>query len=210
MYVDIIFALFNCLLCFWRVVATIRSRRLISVAWFLIAYFALFFLPVAMTKEMSWYRGFRAEFVKVGYPTIHKVIIYVLIFNIIFAISEVLISRLLFRKNGQTTLRWQLDSQEQNLRILNAVLGLFWFVGGGVVYMANSQQYLSGLRRGGKLGGGFSLGLQPAYRNHSYAKKMDSGDRALFAISLQCCALGCAFLCSPITSANHINWFLPG
>jgi hypothetical protein len=131
MKVDLALAILNILICGWRLFATLRSGRLIAVPWFLMTYFAIFFIPVALTDQVKWIRGFFAEPATAEHAVIHKVMLFVLAFNVIFAISEIVCWRLLFRQKD-TRLEWTLALPSFERTVLNVVYSAYWLIGGGL------------------------------------------------------------------------------
>lgn len=124
MYIELVLAILNVILCAWRFIATLRAGRLISTAWFLILYFAIFFIPVSLETEINWIRGFYAQPEKAGQDVIHKVIWFVLIFNLIFALTEMLLWHLVPKPRQR--FNWQLPRNSARLRNLTAVLFVCW------------------------------------------------------------------------------------
>jgi hypothetical protein len=127
MLINPLIASLNLTLCCWRFASSLKASRIISIIWFLFGYFAVFFIPVSLEKEMIVYRGFFAEIVRIGESTIDKTILYVFVFNIIFAISEVLFGRLLGGSNRG--IQWSLDKKNFGLNLIICVLLLYWTIG---------------------------------------------------------------------------------
>src|SRR5690606_1757865 len=88
-------ATFNLLIAAIRLYQTLKQRRLICIAWFLIAYFSVFFLPVSMETELLHFRGFTAETISVKGSSIDRTLIFVLAFNLIFLLGESVASAIL-------------------------------------------------------------------------------------------------------------------
>ncbi len=129
MSVDIAIALLSASLCVWRAVAAIRAGRLAAIFWVLIAYFAVFFLPVAATDEFVWRRGFLDESITTTHALIHKTLLYVLAFNAVMAAADVLLCRL-FAPRGGAVLRWAIEPGRTDWRAAQALLAVYWIVGG--------------------------------------------------------------------------------
>jgi hypothetical protein len=138
MYFYLIIAILNLLLCLLRFISTVKSQRIISLVWFLFAYFAVFFIPVSLTEKMTIVRGFIDSQVTVKEATFHNAIIFVFIFNLIFLISEFLIWRLLpFPK---IRFNWRFSRISPQLTRLSYILFLFWLIGGVWYYIQTSSQ----------------------------------------------------------------------
>lgn len=80
-FLNFIFSALRLYFCF-------KARRLISIAWFLIAYFSWFFIPVVMGGSFKHYRTFPGELVTITNETIANAIVFIFIFNVIFFITE--------------------------------------------------------------------------------------------------------------------------
>lgn len=127
--VDIAIAVLNAALCIWRAVAAIRAGRLAAIFWVLIAYFAVFFLPVAATEEIVWRRGFLDEVITTRHDIIHKTLIYVLAFNVVMIAADVLVGRLL-RPKSSAAPGWEIDAAQGSWRVVQSLLVAYWLFGG--------------------------------------------------------------------------------
>lgn len=130
MTADIAIAVLNSALCIWRAVVAIRAGRLAAIFWVLIAYFAVFFLPVAATDEIVWRRGFLDESITTTHAIIHKTLVYVLAFNVVMIAADVLVGRVLRPKAGAATVRWEIDPTRGEWRVAQSLLAAYWVVGG--------------------------------------------------------------------------------
>jgi hypothetical protein len=126
---DLSLALINVALCWWRAIATMRQGRLIAVIWILIAYFAIFFVPVSLTDDVKFIRGFFAEPEIASHEVIHKVMIFVVIFNLIFAFAEALLWRLV-AGTRRPPVDWRLSMPPADWERLRAIFLMYWLVGG--------------------------------------------------------------------------------
>jgi hypothetical protein len=130
MQVDLVLAVLNILLCGWRAIVTLRKGRLIAIPWILITYFAVFFVPVSLTDEVKWVRGFFAEPAVADHTVIHKAMLFVVAFNAIFAVSEMLCWQLM-RRQRDPRLEWTLSLAATERRVLYTVFSAYWLIGGG-------------------------------------------------------------------------------
>lgn len=127
-WIDVALALINVAVCVWRLSASVRSRRLISIVWFLILYFSVFFIPVALTSEFEFVRGFVDEHQTVRHESIHKVVLFVFVFNGILALSESMFAKLcsgVFRKSA-----WTMPERLANEGYIGVVYLFYWAIGG--------------------------------------------------------------------------------
>jgi hypothetical protein len=88
----LVVAVLNFVMCAGRLLVCLRNGRLQSVMWFLITYFSFFFIPLALEKEVWHYRGFVGDYLVVRQSGILDTLWYVLSFNAIFLIADVLFS----------------------------------------------------------------------------------------------------------------------
>jgi hypothetical protein len=129
MSVDLLLALLNVGFCLWRLVATMRRGRLMALVWFLMTYFACFFIPVALTDHISFTRGFYSEAETADHGTIHNVLLFVIMFDFLFAVAEHLCWWCLNRREGMR-LTWKVEMSDAQWELLLVVFGLYWVVGG--------------------------------------------------------------------------------
>lgn len=127
MGVDLSLAIANIALCVWRLIAAFRARRLMAVLWFLLTYFAIFFVPVAMEAQVNWIRGFLDERVSAGRPEIHNVMLFVCAFNAVLALADAL----LWRLSSRSTVggHWRIERNASALGPLLWILLAYWGVG---------------------------------------------------------------------------------
>jgi hypothetical protein len=102
----LLIAIANFIVSLLRLYFVMRKGRLITIAWFLIAYFSWFFIPVVMGGEFIHIRGFTDEATRITGFDIRKTINMVFLFNIIFLISEFIFW--LFMKPNKVDVSWQL------------------------------------------------------------------------------------------------------
>lgn len=135
-YLSISIAAINLTVSVVRLWRALVSRRLIAVVWLLIAYFSLFLVLLAVNGPYGMYRGFIGERVTVKVETIQYVCEYVLIFNILFALSEIGVWKIFGLK--RTQIEWRLSTQYPGLSILKMVF-LGFLVGGTILYWFTMQ-----------------------------------------------------------------------
>lgn len=134
----LLIALANLAFCGSRLYATLRSGRFIAIVWFLLTYFAVFFLPVSVEQEIRHMRGFTAQVVTISRDDIYSVIIFVFCFNLIFFMSEYLFSRIF--NTGRLRTDWTLSTKDKYFTRLEYIFaGLLVF--GTVVYGLTSQAH---------------------------------------------------------------------
>lgn len=129
MTLDIALAVISGALCVWRAVAAIRAKRISAIFWMLIAYFSLFFIPVAATEELRIWRGFLSEAIRVPHSVIHKAMLYVLAFNILLAATDIVVA-LIFRNQRASVSPWEHDASARGWTLVQNVLWAYWLVGG--------------------------------------------------------------------------------
>ena len=122
-----------CVVRLWRALVT---RRLIAVVWLLTAYFSLFLVLLALDGPYGMYRGFVGERVIVSTETIRYVCEYVLIFNILFAISEISVWKVMGLKRDQ--IKWQLITRDPRLSLAKMAF-LSFLIGGAILYWFTMQ-----------------------------------------------------------------------
>lgn len=127
MGVDLGLAIANIVLCAWRLTAAFKSRRLMAILWFLLAYFAIFFVPVALETQVTWMRGFLDERVTAGRVEIHNVMLFVFAFNLVLATADALFWKLFGSSNGGP--QWRLERSAPALGQLFWILIGYWIAG---------------------------------------------------------------------------------
>ncbi|MCX6599989.1 MAG: hypothetical protein NT025_00275, partial [bacterium] len=138
MNINLALALLNVILCWWRFVAALRARRLTSIPWFLLAYFSIFFIPVSLEESISWTRGFFAEAVTAGPEEIHRAILFVVLFNMVFSFADKVGELLIARRGPQAI--WILPSRTATLNKLSRILGGLWVVGSAWYFWTTRTQ----------------------------------------------------------------------
>jgi hypothetical protein len=113
--IPVTIALLNLLLSLGRLYATFSQRRLIATVWFLISYFSFFELLLVFHGPFSHLSGMYGKMIYVNYDTIEYVSGYVLVCNILFAVSEMVVWRLFGRRCTDET--WRVP---RNFRLANA------------------------------------------------------------------------------------------
>lgn len=139
-----ILAVCNIALCGWRFFATLNAGRMISITWFLMAYFAIFFLPLSFEFEIKWIRGFFAEPATAHFTEIVTTFYFTVLFNILFAATEIILWALIKPKTPRFD--WVLSKQDLSYRPLIALLFAYWLIG-SVWYLyetmsSNYRQYV--------------------------------------------------------------------
>lgn len=127
MGVDLGLAIANLLLCGWRLFAALQTRRLMTLLWFLLAYFAVFFIPVTLETEVGWVRGFVGEQVTAGRVQIHNVMLFVFSFNLVLATADALLHKLFSRPVASS--HWRLEPGAPGLGPLLWILLCYWIAG---------------------------------------------------------------------------------
>jgi hypothetical protein len=127
MGIDVGLAIANIILCVWRLIAAFRARRLLAILWFLLAYFAIFLVPVALETEVSWVRGFLDERVTAGRAEIHNVVLFVCAFNGVLALADALTWKLF--GGSRAGAQWRLEPNAPTLGPLFLILLGYWVVG---------------------------------------------------------------------------------
>ncbi len=117
----------NIALCGWRFYIALRSGSLLATVWVLMLYFAFCFIPVSLTEEIAWTRGFFGEKVVAESTAISQTMIYVFCFNLIFAVTEMALRRLLPPPRHRFS--WRLPQRSARLNTLLLILGVFWLIG---------------------------------------------------------------------------------
>jgi hypothetical protein len=128
MGLDLTLAIANIVLCTWCLIAAFRARRLMAILWFLLAYFAIFLVPVALETEVSWIRGFLNERVTAGRTEIHNVVLFVFVFNVVLALADALTWKLF--GSSRPGAQWRLEPSSPALKPLFGILLSYWIVGG--------------------------------------------------------------------------------
>lgn len=80
----------NLLMCFWRLIVTIRMRRLISGVWFLTTYFSACMLIYGSNTPIRHHAKFSDQIWIIQIDSIHSNLLFVLGFNILLALGEML------------------------------------------------------------------------------------------------------------------------
>lgn len=84
-------SIINFLFCFIRLLFSFKNNRLISIQWFLIAYFSFHFIFVVNDGEFYHFRNFINDSQKITIQTIRFCTYYILSFNLLFFLSETII-----------------------------------------------------------------------------------------------------------------------
>ncbi|MEY4588598.1 MAG: hypothetical protein RL497_674 [Pseudomonadota bacterium] len=87
-------AIANIIIAFAGLYLSLKQHRLGTVVWFLISYFMLWFIPVALTDEITHIQKFTNGTIKIDQESIGKTLIFILAFNIIFFISDIVFYRM--------------------------------------------------------------------------------------------------------------------
>lgn len=119
--------LLNVGLCIWQLYVSLKKRRLVTISWLLMLYFALCFIPVSLTEEISWIRGFYYEYKVAKTEDIRKTLVFLLIFNIIFFLSDALLCLFTPRPSGHFS--WILPKQNSQIRLLLTFMSILWLIG---------------------------------------------------------------------------------
>lgn len=127
MGLDLGLAIANIALCVWRLTAAFKARRLMAILWFLLAYFAIFFVPVSLETQVSWIRGFVDERVTAGPAEIRNVMLFVCAFNLVLATADALVWKLFRSSNGGS--QWRLERSAPALGPLSWILLGYWIAG---------------------------------------------------------------------------------
>jgi hypothetical protein len=127
----------NILLCFWRTGTALKNRSLLLVPWALISYHAIFFIFPVIEGQYTKYKAFNGTIVTVRESTIYDMCVYVVLFNSIFAITEIFVRY--FIKAKQTN-NWELSKSDTWLNCACTIYGLFLF-GGSVFYFIKMQGF---------------------------------------------------------------------
>lgn len=133
-------AIINLILACWRLYRSLQGLRLIAMSWLLLAYHGLFLIPLTISGKFSTYRNFVGDVLVVSPETIRYLALFVLAFNAVFAVAEVLTWRVSSGK-GLRPAAWELRGDPTWLKgakgiLLGCLLGgaiLYWFKmeGGG-------------------------------------------------------------------------------
>lgn len=129
-YLTFSLALLNFLIASGRFIYCIRTKRIISIIWFLIAYFSFFFLPVAMLDSYPHLQGFSAHIMTIESKRIETTCHYIFFFNLIFLASEIIIGKM--ARLDYKSRDWSLPKRSKNLDKVSLVYFLFLFVGGSL------------------------------------------------------------------------------
>lgn len=104
------FAIANALLCLTRLVICLRDSRIQSVMWLLMTYFSIFFIPLALEKELWHYRGFTGDYLVIKESEIFRTVVYSFLFNLTYLIFELIFSALFRSRSNMTSLATPTDS----------------------------------------------------------------------------------------------------
>lgn len=131
----LLIASLNFLLCTGRLLWAFRNARVIAIVWCLITYHSFFLLLLVIEGGFITFKGFSGVSVKIGEDIIGLVCIFVLVFNIIFCLVEVLAYKI-FRPKA--AISWDLPKKnKETLHIQIVLLGCL--IGGGIFYWLNMQ-----------------------------------------------------------------------
>lgn len=128
---DLMLVVANVLVCAWRCGMNLRRGSLLWIAWALLTYFALCCVPLAGTQELSWYRGFTAEFVTAKHDSIEKALRFALAFSAVMALVDVVLSRIWRREAGPAD-AYPVSEHGMRWVGLRWLLLGFWLVGGAI------------------------------------------------------------------------------
>ncbi|MFO0705226.1 MAG: hypothetical protein U0412_00075 [Nitrospira sp.] len=126
--VDLLLAFTNVALCWWRCIAVLRAKRLVAIAWMLLGYFSLMFIPVVVADEFTFVRGFFDESEIVARESIHKMMVFVLLFNGILVFGDV-IWGLLF-DGSKREINWNFELPPNQQISLALMYLAYWILGG--------------------------------------------------------------------------------
>lgn len=84
----LVIAAINFLMCAIRLYVVLRAKRLISIVWFLITYFSMWYIIVATQGSFTRFREFSGLRLQITDNTIYQLGVYMLIFNFIFLCAE--------------------------------------------------------------------------------------------------------------------------
>jgi len=131
-------AVLNFLLSTIRLLYCAKNKRLMSVIWFLIAYFSFFFIPVSFESSITHYRGFSGDSIIITKADIFKSILYVFIFNSLFFLTEWSVWKLIRIKINRD--KWVFNRKNRYLRKLQFIYGLILIVS-SIVYGITTQDH---------------------------------------------------------------------
>lgn len=123
-------ALVNLVVVSTRFIYCIRAKRIISVVWFLIAYFAFFFLPVAALTSYTHFQGYTAQTLTIDSARIESTCYYILGFNLIFLVSEIILGRMASLRHLRQEVA--LPEKSRQLDRLSAIYLAFLLIGGSL------------------------------------------------------------------------------
>ncbi len=131
-------AVLNFLLSISRLLYCAKNKRLMSVIWFLIAYFSLFFIPVSFESSITHYRGFSGDSIIITKSDIFKSILYVFIFNLLFFLTEWGLWKLIRIKRSRN--KWIFNKKNIYLSKLQFIYGLM-LIFGSITYGITTQDH---------------------------------------------------------------------
>jgi hypothetical protein len=131
-------ALLNFLIACGRLYFCVRKKRMITIAWFLIAYFSFFFIPVSLTPEFTHVLGFTNRSVPIEYSRIESTCAFVLLFNLIFLATEIGLWRIFGVSTANN--HWQLPRNSPRLSRISLCY-LVLLVVGSVLYGIQTLEF---------------------------------------------------------------------
>lgn len=120
--------LLNFLLCCWRLIATLRMKRLISGVWFLTSYFAICMMVFGADTPIKHHANFSGSMWTIQLESIHSNIIFVLFFNTLLAVGEIVTN--FFMRRTVPDIKHIKPIQHALLERLNLIYGLMLVIGG--------------------------------------------------------------------------------
>lgn len=100
--------------------------------WALVAYFAVFVVPMAYSGAYRRFRGFSGDFVSVSDATISKVVVFMVLFNAIAFLSDAIVWKGL--GGSRVKIKWEIDPKSFRIDVCIFILFMFLMVGGGLFW----------------------------------------------------------------------------
>ena len=152
--------IFNAALSLLRTYQCLKQGRFMGIVWMLIAYFALFSIPLAFEGKMSHYRDYSGDWIEITPADFHIAIVYMVSFNAIFFVVEWLAWKL-FGATKQSN--WTLPIRIPYLSNLSMLYSILLVVGTIFYwYTTRGQNYTDFVEyKGGNWGQVFLMAASP-------------------------------------------------
>jgi hypothetical protein len=118
----------------------LKGRRFIAIAWFLIAYFSFFFIPVSTSESFVHILGLTGEAVPIDYARIQSACLFVFIFNLVFLVTELSLWKLFGVRTTNINTLWQLPKSSAVLNRVELFFAVFLVVG-TILYGIQTLQF---------------------------------------------------------------------